>query len=64
MMIGKVKQHHRIFTKKALESKRVLGVNEDGNREWITLMATICADSTWGQPLLIYPSEAGALQDT
>ena len=43
---------------------RVLGVNEDGNREWITLMATICADGTWGRPLLIYPSSAGALQDT
>jgi hypothetical protein len=64
MMIGKIKKHHRIFSHKSLASGRVLGVNEDGNREWITLMATICADGTWGRPLLIYPSAASALQDT
>jgi hypothetical protein len=64
IMIGKVKKHHRIFTYKSFAKGTVLGVNEDGNREWITLMATICADGTWGRPLLIYPSTAGALQDT
>ena len=64
LMIGKIKQHHRIFTQKSLVNGRVLGVNEDGNREWITLMATICADGTWGRLLLIYPSAAHALQDT
>lgn len=64
MMIGKIKQHRRVFTKASLESKRILGVCEDGSREWITLMATICADGTQGKPLLIYPSEASAVQDT
>ena len=61
MMIGKIKQHHRIFSYKSMVKGRVLGVNEDGNREWITLLATICADGTWGRLLLIYPSLAGAL---
>jgi hypothetical protein len=64
MMIGKVKKHHRIFTKQSLESGRVLGVNEPGSREWITMLATICADGTWGRPMLIYASQASELQDT
>lgn len=63
-MIGKIKQHMRIFTKRSIESGRILGVCEDGNRDWITMMATICADGTWLRPLLIYCSEASAVQDT
>lgn len=63
-MIGKIKRYRRIFTKASLKSRRILGVCEDGSREWITMLATICADGTYGRPLLIYPSEASALQDT
>lgn len=63
-MIGKVKKHHRIFTKQSLASGRILGVNEPGSREWITLLATICADGTSGRPMLVYASEASELQDT
>ncbi len=64
MMIGKVKKHQRIFTKKHLRTGKILGVNESGNREWITLLATICGDGSPGKAMLIYPSEASALQDT
>ena len=45
-MIGKIKQYHPIFIHKSIVKGRVLSINEDSNREWITLMATIYADGT------------------
>lgn len=64
MMIGKIKQYRRIFTQEAFRSGRRLGVDEDGSRDWITLLATICADGSRGRAMLIYPSNASAVQDT
>lgn len=64
MMIGKIKQHRRIFTQEAFRSGRRLGVDEDGSRDWITLLATICADGSRGRAMLVYPSSASAVQDT
>jgi hypothetical protein len=35
-----------------------------GNREWITLLACICADGSALAPALIYQSGSGSIQDT
>jgi hypothetical protein len=37
---------------------------QDGSREWITLLATVCADGTALPPSLIYAAASGALQST
>lgn len=37
---------------------------QDGSREWITVLATICADGTALSPALIYKAASGDLQDT
>ncbi|KAF2838465.1 DDE-domain-containing protein [Patellaria atrata CBS 101060] len=63
-LIGMLKKSRRIYSKAAFESGRVKGIAQDGNREWITVLATICADGTAIPPGIIYPSESGAIQDT
>ena len=53
-LIGYLTKTKRIFTKEQTSDKKLLGALQDGNREWITLIATICADSTSLSPALIY----------
>jgi hypothetical protein len=37
---------------------------QDGNREWITIIACICADGLALPPALIYQAVSGKIQDT
>ena len=48
----------------ALKSKRIVGASQDGNREFITLIAAICADGSTLPPSLIYQGRSHDLQDT
>jgi hypothetical protein len=41
-----------------------LGAGQDGNREWITCLATICMDETNIPPTLIYQATTGNLRTT
>ena len=43
-LIGFLKKVKRVFSKDAFTKGRVQNVSQDGNREWITILATICAD--------------------
>nr|POE44882.1 hypothetical protein CFP56_78934 [Quercus suber] len=63
-LLGFLTKAKRIFSKQAFESKRMLGNIQDGNREWITIIATICADGTAIAPALIYKGSTGNLQDS
>jgi hypothetical protein len=63
-LIGFLKKARRIFTKKAFDAGRVKHVSQDGNREWITVIATICADGTSLSPGLIYQAVSGDIQDS
>jgi hypothetical protein len=47
-----------------LRAKKILGSNQDGNHEFISLLACICADGTAIPPALIYQGKSGDLQDT
>jgi len=62
-MIGHQQKAKRVFTRKYWESGKLIGSGQDGNREWITLLATICMDGSFLPPALIYPAETGNLQD-
>jgi hypothetical protein len=54
----------RIMTRSAYDSGRVRSAKQDGSREFISLLATICADETHLPPALIYQGSSGDLQDT
>ncbi|KAF2802629.1 uncharacterized protein BDZ99DRAFT_503812 [Mytilinidion resinicola] len=53
-LIGKLVKKKRIFSKLAYKLGRMRHVIQDGNREWITVVAAICADNTALPPTLIY----------
>ena len=63
-LIGFGSKTRRIFTKQALQKVSKFAALRDSNREWITILATICADGTWLPPALIYKAETGNIQDT
>ncbi len=63
-LIGFSRTKKRVVSLEALKSKRVAGASHDGNREFITLIASICADGSTLPPALIYQGESHDLQDT
>jgi hypothetical protein len=63
-LIGHLQKVRRIFPKALMQQQRLLGTGQDGSREWITLIATICADGSSLPPALIYKAVSGDLQDS
>ena len=63
-LIGFSRTTKRVVSVEGLKSKRVIGASQDGNREFITLIASICADGSHLPPTLIYQGESYDLQDT
>ena len=63
-IIGITSITKRIMTLEALLSGRIKYASQDGNREFLSLLACICADGTALPPALIYKSDSGKLQDT
>lgn len=62
-LIGFLSKAKRIFTKDWFESNNLIGNIQDGSREWITLVATLCADGSSLPPALIYMAKSGDIQD-
>jgi hypothetical protein len=63
-LIGITRTLKRIITKKLYDSGKIKGAKQDGSREFISLLAAICADSTKIPPALIYKGTSGDLQDS
>jgi len=63
-LLGRLNKGRRIFSKDLKGSGKLLAAVQDGSRDWLTVVATICADGTALAPLLIYQSEAGTVQDS
>lgn len=63
-LLGKLQKTQRVFTKGLYNHGKVLSSGEDGSREWVTVLAAICADGTPLSPVLIYKAASGNLQDT
>lgn len=61
-MISKIQKTKRIFNLEHYASGLLRGAGEDGNREWVTLMACICGDGTYIPPCIIYCAKTGNLQ--
>jgi hypothetical protein len=63
-LIGILSKTQRIFTREAQEKGKLLGAGQDGNRSWITCLATICMDGTTVPPVLIYQATTGNIQNS
>ena len=63
-LIGICNSMKRIVSLQALLSKKLLGACQDGSREFLSLIATICADGTALPPALIYQGGSGDLQNS
>ena len=63
-LIGKLQKTRRIIARELYERGSLAGAGQDGSREWITVVATTCADGTRLSPALIYKAISCNLQDT
>ena len=63
-LISLLQKVQRVFTKEAFKKGKLIGAGQDGNREWITVLATICMDGTFLPPAIIYQAVSSNIQDT
>jgi hypothetical protein len=63
-MIGRSNVGRRIMTKEAYNQGRIRYFQQDGSREFISLLACICADGTALPPALIYQGASNDLQSS
>jgi hypothetical protein len=61
-MIGVVGRTKQVFSKQLWEPKRMMSALQDGSRDWVMVVATICADGTTLPPGIIYTSANSTLQ--
>jgi hypothetical protein len=63
-LLGILSRTKRIFSKRLYEAGKMKAHIQDGNREWITLVACICADGSALDPAIIYQSASGSIHDS
>lgn len=63
-LLGRTTKAKHVFPKDLKASGKLLAAGQDGSRERITVVATICGDGTALPPLLIYDSTSGSIQDS
>jgi hypothetical protein len=63
-MLGVLTRSKRVFSRRLYEEGKIKAHIQDGSREWITLLACICADGSHLEPALIYQSASGSIQDS
>jgi hypothetical protein len=61
-MIGVIKNGKRIFDKALFGKKQHQQSSHDGNREWFTVVAAVCADGTALPPCVIIPTPSSEVQ--
>ena len=60
--IGVLGRTKRIFSRRQWEKKEVKQASQDGNREWVSLLACICADGTALPPGIIFASKNSTIR--
>lgn len=60
--IGVLGRSKRIFSRRQYEKKEVRQARQDGSREWVSLLAAICADGTALPPGIIFSSKNSTIQ--
>ena len=60
-LIGILSKMKRIFSRRRYKEGSIKQIIQDGHREWITTIATICADGSALPPGLIYQATTGRI---
>ena len=60
--IGVLGRSKRIFSRRQYKKKEVRQARQDGSREWVSLLAAICADGTALPPGIIFASRNSTIQ--
>ena len=60
--IGLLGRTKRIFSRRQYEKKEVRQARQDGSREWVSLLAAVCADGTALPPGIIFASKNSTIQ--
>lgn len=63
-MIGVIGRSKRIFDKALYGKKQYKQSTHDGNREWVTVLATICADESTLPVGVIFPAKGDEVQQS
>jgi hypothetical protein len=63
-LLGILTRCKRVFDRRLYEDRKIQGHIQGGSREWITLLACICADGSHLPPAIIYQSASSSIQDT
>ena len=63
-MIGVIGRSKRVFSKAVYEITGRAKVIQDGNRDWVTTIACVCADGTSIPYAVIYSAKNGNIRDT
>jgi ParB-like chromosome segregation protein Spo0J len=61
-MIGVTGRSKHVFSRRQWEKKEVQATLQDGSREWVTVLATVCGDGSALPPGIIYQSTNSSLQ--
>jgi hypothetical protein len=61
LLMERTTRTHRVFSRAMWDRGELQAALQDGSREWITTLATICADGTALAPSLVYSSDASAV---
>ena len=61
-MLGVIGKTKRVFDKVLYKQRRYKQPSHDANREWVTVIAVICADGSHLPPAVIYPAETEKVQ--
>ena len=57
--VGKTIRSKRVFSKASLAQKERTAAVQDGNSEWVTILACVCASGEALPPALIYQGTSG-----
>jgi hypothetical protein len=63
-LIGVIGRSKRVFSRHMWENKEVTASLQDGSREWISLLACVCADGSALPPSLIYQAANKGIQSS
>jgi hypothetical protein len=64
LLLGVLTRPKRVFSRRLYEERKIRSHTQDGSREWVTLLACICADGSHLEPALTNPSASSSIRDS
>jgi hypothetical protein len=63
-LLGILTRCKQVFDRRLYKDRKIKAHIQGSSREWITLLACICADGSYLPPAIIYQSASSSIQDT